>query len=120
MQKRVLIVEDEPIVALNLEDMVESLGFTVVGSASRLDHGLQLARNAAPDLAILDVNLHGEKSYPIADLLADNGVPYFFATGYGSAGHPERHRRALTVAKPYSESVIADAIATVSAAARNC
>ncbi len=58
--------------------------------------------SCAPDIAILDVNLHGERSYPIADALADRGVLYVFATGYGDTEHPGRHRHVPTLTKPYS------------------
>ncbi len=108
--KSVLIVEDEPAIGLALEDMVETLGWTVVGVAGRVEQGLSLVRTAAPTFAILDVNLHGEQSYPIADALADSGVPYIFATGYGDTAHPERHQQVLTLTKPYSLQDVEDAI----------
>jgi DNA-binding response OmpR family regulator len=85
---KVLIVEDEPIVGLALEDMLESLGWVVIGVAARVQQGLNMIQTTAPAFAILDVNLHGEQSYPIADALADRGVPYIFATGYGDTAHP--------------------------------
>jgi CheY-like chemotaxis protein len=83
--KRVLVVEDEPILAMALEDMLEDLGCEVVGPASRLQPALRLAREAAVDAAILDINLHGEHSHPVADLLRARAIPILFATGYGSA-----------------------------------
>jgi len=83
--KRILIVEDEPILAMALEDMLADLGCEVVGPASRLEPALRLAREAALDAAILDINLHGETSHPVADLLRARSIPILFATGYGSA-----------------------------------
>jgi DNA-binding response OmpR family regulator len=68
---RVLIVEDEPVIGLALEDILESFGWESAGIASRVVQALDLLETAMPDAAILDVNLHGEKSYPIADALAD-------------------------------------------------
>lgn len=99
---RVLIVEDEPVIGLALEDILESFGWKSAGIASRVVQALDLLETAMPDAAILDVNLHGEKSYSIADALAHRRVPYVFATGYGDAEHPERHRGVPTVTKPYS------------------
>jgi DNA-binding response OmpR family regulator len=109
--KTVLIVEDEPIVGLALEDMLESLGWVVIGVAARVQQGLDMIQTTAPAFAILDVNLHGEQSYPIADALADRGVPYIFATGYGDTAHPVRHQQVLTLTKPYSLQNVRDAIA---------
>jgi CheY-like chemotaxis protein len=109
--KRMLIVEDEPAISLALEDIVESLGWVSVGFAARLQQGIGLAQSCAPDMAILDVNLHGEQSYPIADILADMGVPYIFATGYGDTEHPARHREAVTLTKPYTLEDVREAIA---------
>ncbi|MDP8994603.1 MAG: response regulator [Pseudomonadota bacterium] len=85
-----------------LEDMLESVGWQTVGIASRVAQAPYLIETAAPDGAVLDVNLHGDKSYPVADVLAARGVPYVFATGYENTEHPERHRHAPTVTKPYS------------------
>jgi CheY-like chemotaxis protein len=99
---RILIVEDEPVIGLALEDMLEGVGWEVVGVVSRVAQALDLLQRTAPDVAILDVNLHGETSYPVADALAERNVPYVFATGYGDAEHPERHCHAPTVTKPYS------------------
>ena len=100
--KRVLIVEDEPVIGFALEDMLDSLGWETIGVASRVQEALDLIRSDAPDTAILDVNLHGEKSYPVADLLADREIPYIFATGYGDSEHPPRHKQITTLTKPYS------------------
>lgn len=111
--RKLLIVEDEPVIGLALEDMVETLGWEVVGVAARVQQALDMIRTTEPSFAILDVNLHGEQSYPIADALADSGVPFIFATGYGDTAHPARHQRVLTLTKPYSLQEVRDAIAAV-------
>jgi CheY-like chemotaxis protein len=85
-RKRVLVVEDEMTIALLIEDMLTDLGHEVVGLAMRLPQAMELAATAIVDLAILDVNLDGRMSFPVADLLSARGVPFVFATGYGSAG----------------------------------
>ena len=109
--KRVLIVEDESIIAFALEDMLAELGFTVVAIAGDVDQSLKLIDETSPDLVVLDVNLHGAKSYPVADVLEERGMNYVFATGYGDELHPERHRDAPTISKPYSPDQLKAAFA---------
>ncbi|WP_404338095.1 response regulator [Sphingomonas sp. MMS12-HWE2-04] len=105
---RVLIVEDEPIVAMCLEDILETLGCAIVGPAGRLSDGLALAESAAIDAAILDINLGGERSTPIATVLQLRGVPFAFASGYGMA--PEGFDEAPLIEKPYSDDDIASTL----------
>jgi CheY-like chemotaxis protein len=100
-QKRILIVEDESLVAMMIEDMVIELGHTVAGIAARLKEGLQMAEQGEIDFAILDMSLNGERSLPIAEALDARGVPYVFATGYGAGGVDGAHRQALTLSKPF-------------------
>lgn len=95
---RVLIVEDEPVVAMCLEDILEELGCVTVGPANRLSEGLALAEEEALDAAILDINLAGERSNAIAELLRMRGIPFAFASGYGSA--PEGFGAPM-IEKPY-------------------
>jgi CheY-like chemotaxis protein len=80
---RVLLVEDENLVALLLEDMLAELGHSVVGPVARFEKALEMARGEAIDLAILDVNINGKEAYPIAEALAARGIPFVFSTGYG-------------------------------------
>ena len=98
--KRILVVEDEPIVAMCLEDMLQGFGCEVIGPAARLDEGLSLAASETLDGAILDVNLGDARSYPIADFLGSLAVPVLFATGYGRADYPDRTGVRL-IEKPY-------------------
>jgi CheY-like chemotaxis protein len=82
--RRVLVVEDEMLVAMLLEDMLADLGCTVVGPAARVEQALAMIETAASlDAAVLDLNINGQKSYPVADALVAGGVPFVFATGYG-------------------------------------
>ena len=108
--KKVLILEDEPIIGFALEDMLVDLGCSAVLVATRLDEAQRFIEAARVDAAILDVNIHGERSYPIADLLSERRLPYIFASGYGDTEHPERHRGAPTVTKPYSTQDIQAAL----------
>ena len=79
---RVLIVEDENLVALLLEDMLAELGHTVIGPVARVQKALDMIQREEIDLAILDVNINGENTYSIADVLAARDVPFLFSTGY--------------------------------------
>src|SRR5690349_8720869 len=78
----VLILEDEPIIGLALEDMLSRQGACVL-FASQMEEAIDLIARESVDSAILDVNVHGALSYPVAALLADRNVPFIFATGYG-------------------------------------
>ena len=106
---RVLVVEDEPIVAMMVEDMLEELGCTVAGCAAHIDEGLRLAGEGGFDVALLDVNLNGRRSDPIADRLAEHGTPFVYATGYGAAA-VEAHLGARVLQKPYTIGQLAEAL----------
>ena len=88
--RRLLLVEDEAMVAMLLEDMLSDLGCEVVGPAGNVAHALELAKGEAEIAgAILDVNVGGQPIYPVAETLKARGVPFVFATGYGeTAGAP--------------------------------
>lgn len=106
---RVLVVEDEPVVAMYLEDLLEALGCATIGPASRLADGLALAEEGGFDVAILDINLGGERSTPIARMLRDRGVPFAFASGYGAP--PEGFGEGVPmIEKPYREAQVAGAL----------
>lgn len=116
--KRVLVVEDEMLVALVYEDMLLDAGAEMVGPAGTLEAGLRLAREEGLDAAILDVNLGQAESFPIADELGHRGVPYLFATGCGQtvAG---RAGTVPIVDKPFSAYEIVGTLeGLVSAASR--
>lgn len=99
--KRILVVEDEMMVAMLVEDMLTDLGHTVVALASRMDRAVEYAERGEFDLAILDLNLNGEKSYPVAEALRARKVPFLFATGYGEGVLPEIFRDVPTLQKPF-------------------
>ena len=100
---RVLVVDDETLVAMLLEDMLGDLGCTVAGTASRVPQALDMARELADrlDVAVLDVNVAGESIAPVAALLQEQGAGIVFATGYGEAGVPEAFRGRPTLQKPF-------------------
>ena len=112
---RILIVEDEMLVAMNIEDMLLDLGHEVAGLASRLAPALALAADADIDAAVLDVNLAGEQSFEVADLLEQRGIPFLFATGYGIHGIVERHRGRTVIQKPFLLADLGSALTAATA-----
>ncbi|MCV9967496.1 response regulator [Pararhizobium sp. BT-229] len=108
---RILIVEDEYLVALYLEDLLTEMGHRVLYSASRINEALHLARTSEIDFAVLDVNLAGTQSFPIADVLRARGIPFVFATGYGTDGLIDGYRHETALRKPYEAAKLAEAIA---------
>jgi CheY-like chemotaxis protein len=102
--RRVLVVEDEPIIAMALEDMLLDLGCEVVGPASTLAEAQALAETAAIDAAMLDININNGRSYVVADELRRRAVPFAFATGYGEEGI--EHTDAPVLQKPYRQAQV--------------
>jgi CheY-like chemotaxis protein len=98
--KRIMLLEDEAIIAFAVEDMLADMGCIVVGPALRLDEACDLARDAKIDAAVLDVNINSERSYPVAEELRRRNVPFVFATGYDREG-VEWNGEAEVISKPY-------------------
>ncbi|BDA85624.1 response regulator [Aureimonas sp. SA4125] len=108
---KVFLVEDESLVAMQPEDMVADLGCDCVGLAMKLSRALDMLDViAAIDVAILDVNLGGDKVYPVAERLRQRNVPIVFATGYGRAGVDAAWQSCEVVQKPYTMEQIASAV----------
>lgn len=99
---RIFVVEDEALVATWMEDILFDLGHEVHAVASRVPDGCEIARTGEFDFAILDVNLNGQPSFPIAEILRERGVPFAFATGYGGDGLDPAFRSLPTLSKPYN------------------
>lgn len=103
---RVLIVEDEALIAMFLEDLVQELGFephahgTSEGALAALDGAHSF------DLAILDVNLGVSLSYQVADALIARGIPFAFATGYGRGGVDAKYRGVPVLCKPVNRELL--------------
>lgn len=98
---RILLVEDEALIAMMAEDMLETIGCTLVATAPSVGDALAALEVHTPDLCMLDVNLNGERSMIVADRARAMGVPYVFTTGYGSDGVAPEHAHAPVLAKPY-------------------
>jgi two-component SAPR family response regulator len=108
---RVLIVEDEFLLAMELETLVECGGSTPVGPASSVRHALALIDGEEPDIALLDVNLKGERATPVAAALQERGVPYVLITGYSAAQlHEPELLAAPRIDKPVSRRALARAV----------
>jgi DNA-binding response OmpR family regulator len=110
--RRILVVEDEPLLAMLLEDVLGEQGARVVGPAFNLAQGLSLAESAEIDGAILDINLGGQESYPIADILHARSVPFLFATAYAHEANPYADRAPLLL-KPYHLRAVLDAVEAI-------
>jgi CheY-like chemotaxis protein len=109
--RRVLVIEDESLVAMLLETILEDMGCVVIGPESNIDDGLIAATSEASlDAALLDVNVAGREVFPVAEALRARGVPFIFSTGYGEAGLPEHWRGHPTIQKPFTEGAIRDAL----------
>lgn len=108
--KRVLVVEDEALIAVMVEDMLIDMGSEVVGPAATIATALELARTEELDAAVLDVNVRGERIDPVAEVLMARGIPVLFATGYGevrlASGAP-----ATVIDKPYTQDKLARGLA---------
>lgn len=112
---RVLLVEDEVLVAMYVEDLLEAAGCQIVGSVPRLDQALDAVAETALDLAILDVNLKGEQVWPVADVLLARGVPHIFLTGYTAATVPGEHAGTRRLTKPIRAADLLETLHAVAA-----
>ena len=109
--RRVLVVEDESLVAMLLETILEDMGCTPVGPAATVEDGLALLETEQLDAALLDVNVAGRQVFPVAEALKARGVPFVFSTGYGEGGLPDEWRGQATIQKPFTEAAVRDALA---------
>lgn len=111
--RRVLVVEDEVMVSWVLEDMLAELGCEVVGPAARVSQALAIVEAETFDLAVLDVNLNGQKSFAIADALVARGVPFVFSTGYNKDGIPDTYKVFPMMQKPYDRANLSLALVSL-------
>ena len=98
---RILVVDDEPLIALLTEEWVTELGHTPVGPAGNLKAAFELVANSDIDGAIIDVTLGRESAYPLAEALAARGVPFAFATGLSEAAIERGHAAVAVLVKPF-------------------
>jgi DNA-binding response OmpR family regulator len=103
---RVLVVEDEFLIALELSGIVERAGYSVVGPAESVDATRKVLAKQKVDLALLDINLGGELVFPIAEYLEAIGLPYIFVTGNSPSSLPAEYRHRPLVQKPYNSELL--------------
>ena len=108
---KVLVLEDETLVSMMVEDMLLDLGCEVVGPFAKLDQALAFVEAGEPfDAALLDVNLGGVRSFPMAEALAGKEIPFVFTTGYDESGLPDAWRGRPTLRKPFMMGEMAEAL----------
>lgn len=107
---RVLIVEDEPLVAILIEDTLSDFGCVTVATVSSASVALSKAAQLDFDVAVLDVNLNGEKSFRVAEVLTGRQIPFIFSTGYGAPDIPAAFHRAPVLKKPFQERDLEQAL----------
>lgn len=105
----ILLAEDEMMLAMMLEDRLNASGYNVI-KAARLIKCLELAESASIDLAILDINLAGEQSFPVALVLRRRGIPFVFSSGYDDQDVPEVWRNEKILQKPYDSRQLTAAL----------
>jgi CheY-like chemotaxis protein len=108
--RRILVVEDEFLIAAMLCDMLQDHSAVVVGPAASVPEALQLIQEHPIDAAVLDMNLNGHWSDPVAEELQRRMIPFVFTTGYGANERGERFR-VRTVSKPYTWEEVEEAVA---------
>jgi DNA-binding LytR/AlgR family response regulator len=108
--RRVLVVEDEYLIAEDLREQLEASGAQVIGPVGHLEAALDHARDERIDAAVLDLNLGGAAAFPVADLLADRSVPMVFSTGYDAIAIPPRYAHVRTCIKPLAIATLVRAL----------
>lgn len=112
--RRVLVVEDEALVATQIEDVLARAGYTVLGPAARVSEAFDQLYVTAPDAALLDINLAGDASFPLAELLRAKRIPFAFCSGYGeTAAVPDSLRDAPLIAKPFEPADLLELVASL-------
>ncbi len=114
---RVLVVEDEALISMLIEDMLADIGCKCVDVAASVEGAMEALTKAEPDFAMLDINLNGKRSFPVADFLRSREIPFVFLSGYGSRGLGESYADAKVLQKPFQlgdlETALEDALSSV-------
>ncbi|HWH18257.1 MAG TPA: response regulator [Allosphingosinicella sp.] len=104
--RRILVVEDSPVVAVVLEEILLDLGCEVGGPIGNMAFAVEFAESEALDGAIIDLNIRGGKVYPVAEVLAARGIPFLLASGYADWSMPEQWQSRPRLAKPYTRDTV--------------
>ncbi len=111
--RRILVVEDETLIAIDIENILKSAGYEVVGPVAKLEMALQIARIETFDAAILDVNIRGGRVFPVAEVLLARGVPFVLASGYGTWALPETLQGQARLIKPFRSEDVLEAVRAI-------
>ncbi len=111
--RRILVVEDEMIILMLIEDVLMDCGCESVTAAATVDRALALIDAQSFDVAMVDVNLNGHKSYAVADALAARGVPFFFSTGYSEHGLRDGYRNQPVLNKPFQREKLVEMLTSL-------
>ena len=111
--RRILVVEDETIIAAFIEDILISLGCEIVGPASKLETAIRLAREEPCDAAFLDVTIRGGQVFPVAEILRERGIPFVLASGYGEWALPDAFRGNPRLQKPFTSAQLEEALGAI-------
>jgi CheY-like chemotaxis protein len=114
---RVLVVEDEYLIRMLVEDMLDDLGYGLAAAVGTIAEASDVAANGDFQAAILDVNLDGQEIYPVADILAERGLPFVFVTGYGERSLREPYRGRPALQKPFQAEQLKSTLAGILAPA---
>lgn len=108
--RSILIVEDEPLIAMMLEDFLESLGYAIHATCETVADALQQVEQGGFDVAILDVNLNGRTAWPVAHKLRENNIPFVIATGGHVEPPPAEFANVPVIEKPYTVDRVTPAL----------
>lgn len=108
--QRVLVVEDEWLIANELEQELNEAGFSIVGPVGSVEGALAAIEAGQIDAAVLDVRLQSEDSYPVAERLQERDIPFLFITGYSSGDIADRYRSHACLQKPFSSRGLLEAV----------
>jgi two-component sensor histidine kinase/CheY-like chemotaxis protein len=111
--RRILLIEDETLVGTMMQEVLEALGFTVIGPIGNLDQAIAAATKERIDGAILDINIAGKMVYPVADLLAARAIPFIFVTGYLPDGIDRRFAHVAVLEKPIDSQTVGQIFANL-------
>lgn len=110
---RVLVIEDEPVLAMGLTTLLETLGYRPVGPVASIPKALEVIEQGGFDVALLDVNLRGQWAESVADVLEAKAIPFIIITGYDVDSLPEAYRSRPTLSKPFRANVLAELLANI-------
>ena len=108
--RRILVVEDSPVVADACDDLLRDMGCVIVGPAANMAAALQLATEEEIDAALVDINIRGGKAFPVLRILNERGIPFLLASGYADWSMPEEWQDRPRLAKPYSPNLLRESL----------